>query len=240
MKAMRERDGRGGEQRRARRLRLYRKAENVLEVGQAVIAAEAHLVAEEGKQQRIGQRLGDDRQVDAGDAAAESEPAEHEGERAGHSHDHQRGEPELVEAVPVPRQFLPVQEHHEVRQDRVAVDAARADLAHQIHAHRVAAEREERAVAEREDAAIAPDEIERERQHGIGQILAEKRHDVGRHMQRMRNRQQQVRHRHQRGDRQQGEPTRKALRSSARKRKPEIMSRPTSPSARTGRADVSG
>ena len=41
------------------------------------------------------------------------------------------------------------------------IDAARADLAHQIHAHGVAAEREERAVAERQDAGIAPDQIER-------------------------------------------------------------------------------
>jgi hypothetical protein len=30
---------------------LHRIAENVLEIGQAVIAAEAHLVAEEGQQQ---------------------------------------------------------------------------------------------------------------------------------------------------------------------------------------------
>ena len=62
-----------------------------------------------------------------------------------------------VEAVPEPGQFLPVQEHHEVGQDRVGIDAARPDLAHEIHAHGIAAEREEGAVAEREDAAEAPD-----------------------------------------------------------------------------------
>ena len=57
----------------------------------------------------------------------------------------------------------------------VAVDAARADLAHQVHAHRVAAEREERAVAEREDAAIAPHQVERQRQQRVAEILAEQR-----------------------------------------------------------------
>ena len=77
------------EQRRARALRLDVEAEDVLEVGEAVVAAEAEIVAEEGEHQREGQRLGDDRQIDAGDAAAEGEPAEHEGERAGHQQHHQ-------------------------------------------------------------------------------------------------------------------------------------------------------
>ena len=116
--AERQRDGAGREQRRARRVGLHVEAENVLEIGQAVVAAEAHVVAEEGEQQRVGHRLGDDRQIDAGDAAAEGEPAEDEGEQPGHQHHHQRREPELVEAVPEPGQFLPVQEHHEVGQDR--------------------------------------------------------------------------------------------------------------------------
>ena len=79
--AERQRDAGGGEQRRARALRLHVEAEDVLEVGQAVVAAEAEVVAEEAEQQRVGQRLGDDREIDAGDAAAEREPAEHEGEQ---------------------------------------------------------------------------------------------------------------------------------------------------------------
>jgi hypothetical protein len=125
------------------------EAQNVLEIGQAVVAAEAEIVAEERQQQRVGHRLGDDREIDAGDAGAEREPAEAEGEQARHHDDHQRREPEHVEAVPVPRQLRIVQEHHEVGQDRIAVDAAIADLAHQVHAHRVATEREEGAVTER-------------------------------------------------------------------------------------------
>src|SRR5208337_3866084 len=74
----------------------------------------------------------------------------------------------------------PVQEHHEVGQDRVGVDAPRADLAHQIHAHRIAAEGEERAVAERQDAAIAPDEIERDGEDGVADVFAEQLHQIGR------------------------------------------------------------
>ena len=66
--AERQRDAGDREQRRARRLRLHVEAEDVLEVGQAVIAAEAEIVAEEGEHQREGHRLGDDREIDAGDA----------------------------------------------------------------------------------------------------------------------------------------------------------------------------
>jgi hypothetical protein len=64
----------------------------------------------------------------------------------------------------------------------IAVDAARADLAHEIHAHAVAADGEKGAMAERENAAIAPDQIEREREHGIAQIFAEQRHEISRHI----------------------------------------------------------
>ncbi len=140
------------------------------------------LLRKKAEHQGEGQRLGDDRQIDAGDAAAEGEPAEHEGQHARHQHDHQRRIGEMVEAVPVPGQLLPVQEHHEVGQDRVGVAAAGADLAHQVHAHGVAAEREEGAVAEREDAAVAPHEVEREGQQGKAQVLAPQRHGGGRHV----------------------------------------------------------
>ncbi len=194
--AERQRHAGNGEQRRARSRGLHIEAENVLEIGQAVIAAEAEIVAEEAEHQREGQRLGDDRQIDAGDAAAEREPAEHEGEQARHRHDHQRREPEHVEAVPVPGQFLPVQEHHEVGQDRIRIDAARADLPHQIHAHGVAAEREERAMAERENAAVAPDQVDRQREQRVAEIFSEQRHQIGRHVQRRAGRRQQVEQRH--------------------------------------------
>src|SRR5262245_39072881 len=78
--------------------------------------------------------------------------------------------------------MVPVQKHHEIGQNRVAVDAARADLAHQVHAHGVAAEGEEGAVAERKDAAEAPDQVDRQREQRIGQVLADQRHRIGRHV----------------------------------------------------------
>src|SRR5262249_30840220 len=76
-------------------------------------------------------------------------------------------------------------------------DATAADLPHQIHAHGVAAEREEGAVAEREDAAIAPDQIDREREDGVADIFAPQRHQIGRHLEEGALRQQQVRQRNQ-------------------------------------------
>ena len=82
----------------------------------------------------------------------------------------------MIEARPVPGQLRPIQEHHEIGQQRIAVDAARADLAHEIHAHRIAPEREEGAVAERKNAAIAPDEIEADGEERVAQIFAGERH----------------------------------------------------------------
>ena len=171
--------GRDGRRRRSSTTRVPSvvqvEAEEVLEVGEAVVAAEAHVVAEERQHQRVAERLRDDREVDARHARPEREPAEHQREQRRHEHHHQHREPEVVEPVPEPRQPLPVQEHHEVGQHRIAVDAARADLPHQVHAHRVAAEREERRVAEAEDAAVAPDEIDGQREHRVAQVLADER-----------------------------------------------------------------
>ena len=218
------------EQRRASAVGLHVEAENILEVGQAVVAAEAEIVAEESQQQRIGHRLRDDREIDAGDAGAKRQPAKAECQQARDQNDHQRREPEHVEAVPVPWQFRIVQEHHEIRQDRIAVDAAAADLAHQIHAHRVAAEREERAVAERENAAIAPDQIDRERQNGVAGIFSEQRHQIGRHLKQRARRQQQVRQRDQNAEpRQPRSRIRVALRSSERVSTCGIMLPPPAP-----------
>ncbi len=77
----------------------------------------------------------------------------------------------------------------------MAVDAAVADLAHQVHAHRVAAEREERAMAEREDPGVAPDQVERQREQGEADVLAEQRDQIVRQMQR-RGRREAVEQRH--------------------------------------------
>ena len=52
------------------------------------------------------------------------------------------------------------------------------DLAHQVHAHRVAAEREEDAVAEREDAGVAPDQVHRQRADRVAHDLGDQLHRV--------------------------------------------------------------
>ncbi len=152
-------------------------AEDALEVGEAVVAAEAGVVAEEQQHERVGHRLRDDREIHALDARAEGEEAEHEGEQAGHQDHEQRGEPEVVGEAPVPGIGLPVEEHHEVRQVAL-VHAVVADRAHQVHAHRVAAEREEHAVAERQDAGVAPDQVHRQRDDGVAHDLADQRDGV--------------------------------------------------------------
>ena len=71
------------------RVGLHGEAQDILEVGHAVVAAQPHVVAEEGQQQGESHRLGDDREIDAGDAAAEGEPAQRQGEHARHDHDHE-------------------------------------------------------------------------------------------------------------------------------------------------------
>src|SRR5262249_25841655 len=159
---------------------LHVETQNVLEVGETVVAAEPEIVAEEAEHQVVGEHLGDDREIDAGDAAAEGEPAEHQGKHSWDQHDHDERVGEMLEAVPIDRQLGPVQEHHEIGPYRIGVDAAGADLPHQIHAHGVAAEREEGAVAKREDAAIAPDQIDRERQDRVADVFAEQRDEIAR------------------------------------------------------------
>ncbi len=191
------------EQCHARALRLHVEAEDILEIRQAVIAAKAHIVAEEGEEQGIGQRLRDDREIDTRHAGAEGEPAEHKGQQARREQHHQHGIGEEIEAPPGHRQLLVVQEDHEIRQDRVTIDPARADLPHEIHAHGIAAEREERAVAKAEDAAIAPGEIKRDREHCIGQVFAEQHHGAGGDVKRRARRECQIPDWHQQHQRRQ-------------------------------------
>ena len=78
----------------------------------------------------------------------------------------------MLGAAPVPGIGLPVEEHHEVRQVAL-VDAVVADRAHQVHAHRVAAEREEQPVAQRQDAGVAPDQVHRQRHDRVAHDLAD-------------------------------------------------------------------
>ena len=71
-----------------------------------------------------------------------------------------------------------VEEDHEVGEG-VAVLAAGADAAHEIHAHGVAAEGEEGGVAEAEDAGEAPDKVDCEGEDGVGEVFAGEGYGVG-------------------------------------------------------------
>ena len=75
---------------------------------------------------------------------------------------------------------------------RLAVHAVAPDRAHQVHAERVAAEREEEPVAERQDPGVAPDEIERDGEHRVAHDLADERDPERRHVQRVVGRERQM------------------------------------------------
>ena len=121
---------------------------------------------------------------------------------------------EAVAEGPVPGQRLPVEEDHEVRQVALVVAVA-ADLAHEVHAHRVAAEREEDAVAERQDAGVAPDQVHRQRRDGVAHDLADERQGVVGQVQRVAFGHHQVEQRRDDGD---GDRARRRRRTSRRGR----------------------
>src|SRR3954469_6599821 len=168
-----------------------REPEDPLEIGESVVAPEAGRVAEEEKHEGVGQRLRDDGEVDAFDARAEGEESEDEGEKARSEHDEREGPEEVLGAAPVPGQFLPVEKDHEVRKG-APVHPFAPDRAHEIHAHRVAAEGEEQSVSEAEDAAESPDEVERHRHHRVAEDLAHQRDCVVGEVEALSRRDEQV------------------------------------------------
>ena len=175
------------------------EAQQILEVGQAVVAAETHVVAEEGQHQGEGHGLGDDREIDPGDPRAEGQPPEDEGQYPRHDQHHEGGEGEIIKTVPVPGKFLPVQEDHEIWQYGVAVNASLADLTHHVHAHDVTAKSEESSVTKAEDSTKSPDQIDAERQQGEGKILAQQADHVCGDVKRRGLRNHEVKNRHRQG-----------------------------------------
>ena len=81
----------------------------------------------------------------------------------------------------------------------MAVGATVTDLAHQVHAHGVAANGEKRPVAQAQDAQVTPYQIHRDREQRVAQVLAEQVDGVSVDMQRMPLRHCHVQH----GDQQQ-------------------------------------
>ena len=84
------------EEQHAHGRRRDRNAQDALEIGEAVVAAEAGLVAEEQQHRREGHGLRDDGEIDALDARAEGEVAEDERHQRGHGDDEEQGGDETV------------------------------------------------------------------------------------------------------------------------------------------------
>jgi hypothetical protein len=82
----------------------------------------------------------------------------------------------------VPRQFFPIQKHHEVGQVGLVV-AVTANLAHQVHAHGITAECKKNAVAQRQNAGVTPDQIHGQRANGVTHDLANQGYGVVTEMQ---------------------------------------------------------
>jgi len=84
------------------RVALQIDAEELLEISEPVVATKAHVVPEERQHQRVAERLRDDREVDAGHARAERQPAKDERERGRHQRHHHQREREVIEPEPEP------------------------------------------------------------------------------------------------------------------------------------------
>ncbi len=77
-----------------------------------------------------------------------------------------------LERVPEERQLFDLRPDHKVRQ-LAAIHTFRPDLQRQIHPHAIGAEPEKDPLAHAEHAAIAPDQVESQRENGKRQELAE-------------------------------------------------------------------
>ena len=161
-----------------------RKAEDALEIGETVVAAETGVVAEKQQHEGKGQRLGDDREIDALDARTEREPAEHERQQPRDQQHLEHGQDEILGTGPVPGELLPVEEYHVIGKMALVLSLG-ANFAHQVHAHGVATEREEQAVTQRQDAGVTPDKIQGQRHHRVAHEFSEQQQVVVGHVQRV-------------------------------------------------------
>ena len=144
------------------------------QVGHAVDAAGVALLTHDQDGQDRGDRLRDDGEIGAADAALEHRSTNDQGKDARHQDDGGDGEGEAVERLPEQRQrgdLIPV---HEIgnaggRLDLGVLDARCLEL--EKHRHAVAAETEEHALPQAQDAAIAPADHQPQRHEGIGQVF---------------------------------------------------------------------
>ena len=133
-----------------------------------------------------------DGEIDAGDPGAECQKAEHKRQNARHQQDQQQRHREMADALPEPGQLAPVEKHHEIRKLGIAIDAPIANLAHQVHAHHIAAQCKEGGMSQAQDPQIAPHQIQRHRQQGVTEIFTQQGDGIAAHIQDAALRQQQV------------------------------------------------
>jgi hypothetical protein len=128
-------------------------------------------VAEEQQTGGVGQCLGEDGKIDAANARAESEKAEHQRHNA-----RQQGTPsgrrkgKLEKGFQNDGQGAPAQENQEIR-DRLVVLTEVANHPHQIHTHHVAAQGEKEGLAQAQHASVTPEQVHADRQDGVAQVL---------------------------------------------------------------------
>ena len=76
----------------ARAVGMQIESQDLLEIGEPVVAAESHVVSEEREHERVAERLRDDRKVDTGDTRSKRKPSEHQRERRRNEHHHRQRE----------------------------------------------------------------------------------------------------------------------------------------------------
>ncbi|MEY9169876.1 hypothetical protein ABIF15_001108 [Bradyrhizobium elkanii] len=146
------------------------------QVGDPVDAAGVALLAHDQDGHDRGDRLRDDREIDAADPALEHRSADDEGEDRRHQDDRDQRYREAVERLPEERQRGELVPIHEIGDARRRLDLGVRDrrrLELEVHRHAVAAEAEEHALPQAQDAAIAPAQHEADPDEGIGQIFGD-------------------------------------------------------------------
>src|SRR5262245_17225580 len=106
-----------------------RKTENPFKIGKSIVAAETGVVAKKQQHESERERLRDNREVDAPDTRAESEPAKNKSQQPRHQDNFQCRQPKIFRARPIPGKLFPVEKHHEVGK-KTAVLPLVADFAH--------------------------------------------------------------------------------------------------------------
>src|SRR5438045_2548825 len=88
--------------------------EDEFEISEAVVAAEQEVVAEKENRRGVGQRLGQDRKIDAANARPERQVPEHVGEESRHEKHHRERKGETRKRLPKRRELRPAEKNQEI------------------------------------------------------------------------------------------------------------------------------